>query len=252
MSLSKKPYLAAAIIFLLSAYSIFFYLEDDLIIALTKEDGFFESIGAICFLIASIIFYTLFLKDKFGNNFRYLKTNKNLFYLFLCIIFFFGFGEEISWGQRIFHLKTPDIISEHNWQSEINLHNLNMFIRKAREDQENSGLFMWFNIGRAFQAFWICYCIIIPILSEYTKKISIALDKIRLPIVPVWLGTMFAANYILSRILLKLISNNMYRWIIEIKETNYAFLFALVSFYFYKRMKLIISHDKFHATQYTK
>ncbi|MFX0197731.1 MAG: hypothetical protein ACFFCW_16545 [Candidatus Hodarchaeota archaeon] len=249
MRLSRKPYLATAIIYLLSAYSIFFYLEDDLIIALTKEDGFFESFGAIFFLIASIFFFTLFFKDKFGNNFRFLKSKKNLFYLFLGIIFFFGFGEEISWGQRIFHLKTPDIISEHNWQSEINLHNLKMFIRKDREGQENSGLFMWFNIGKAFQAFWICYCIIIPLLSKYTKNISIALDKIRLPIVPLWLGTMFAANYVLSRILIILISDNMYRWIIEIKEANYAFLFALVSFYFYKRMKSIISHDKALAAQ---
>jgi hypothetical protein len=33
-------------------------------------------------------------------------------------------GEEISWGQRIFGLETPDWMQRHNLQHEMNLHNL--------------------------------------------------------------------------------------------------------------------------------
>lgn len=36
-------------------------------------------------------------------------------------------AEEISWGQRIFYVDTPDIISEANLQGEITLHNLAAF-----------------------------------------------------------------------------------------------------------------------------
>jgi tryptophan-rich sensory protein len=36
---------------------------------------------------------------------------------------FFGF-EEISWGQRVFGIETPDLLKEYNYQEELNLHNL--------------------------------------------------------------------------------------------------------------------------------
>jgi hypothetical protein len=44
----------------------------------------------------------------------------------LCVaaLVFFLFGmEEISWGQRIFHIASPKIIQEYNYQDETNLHN---------------------------------------------------------------------------------------------------------------------------------
>jgi hypothetical protein len=39
-------------------------------------------------------------------------------------VFFFGMGEEISWGQRLFGIETPDFLSKVNAQKETNLHNL--------------------------------------------------------------------------------------------------------------------------------
>jgi hypothetical protein len=33
-------------------------------------------------------------------------------------------GEELSWGQRLFHLTTPETLAEANRQHELNLHNL--------------------------------------------------------------------------------------------------------------------------------
>ena len=43
------------------------------------------------------------------------------------VVFLFGAGEEVSWGQRLFGLQTPEWFTEHNQQSEINLHNLEVF-----------------------------------------------------------------------------------------------------------------------------
>lgn len=41
-----------------------------------------------------------------------------------AVIFLFGAGEEISWGQRIFQVESSEFFLEHNAQGETNLHNL--------------------------------------------------------------------------------------------------------------------------------
>jgi hypothetical protein len=45
-------------------------------------------------------------------------------YLVLTLALFWAAGEEISWGQRLLHLRTPAWFEAHNVQQEINLHNL--------------------------------------------------------------------------------------------------------------------------------
>ncbi len=40
------------------------------------------------------------------------------------VVLFFGMGEEISWGQRVFGIETPEFFAEANAQKETNLHNL--------------------------------------------------------------------------------------------------------------------------------
>lgn len=44
--------------------------------------------------------------------------------LFVSLVFIFGAGEEISWGQRIFNVETSEFFEQHNAQGEMNLHNL--------------------------------------------------------------------------------------------------------------------------------
>ena len=54
-----------------------------------------------------------------------LNKNKYKFGLLLfSVAFFFGFGEEISWGQRSFDIESPFFFSENNLQNETNIHNL--------------------------------------------------------------------------------------------------------------------------------
>lgn len=228
----QRLYLISTIIYLFLAYSVFFLFEDEVIVFLTKEDGFFESLGAIFFLLSSFFFFILFWKDKSGNNFRFISTKRNIFYLFFGIIFFLGFGEEISWGQRIFNFETPNIIKERNFQGEFNIHNLDILMGKDLPDTQKGALNK-IGIGRIFQAFWFCYCILIPLFSRYIGVIFRQLKRINLPIIPIWLGIMFMANYLLSRILVILISDNLFNWIIEIKECNVAFLFLVASLYFF-------------------
>ena len=46
---------------------------------------------------------------------------------------FVGFGEEISWGQRIFDILSPDFFSKHNLQGETNIHNLKIYDIKLNQ-----------------------------------------------------------------------------------------------------------------------
>ena len=42
----------------------------------------------------------------------------------LAVLFVVAAGEELSWGQRIFGIETPEFFQRHNIQHEMNLHNL--------------------------------------------------------------------------------------------------------------------------------
>ena len=84
---------------------------------LYAEDKIFEYMTALLLLVSSSIF--LFMLFKTGKK-EWLRI------LVLSILFlsaFFIGMEEISWGQRILGLQTPDYLSTINKKDEINLHN---------------------------------------------------------------------------------------------------------------------------------
>lgn len=53
------------------------------------------------------------------------------FLIFATLCSFFLAGEEISWGQRVFNIETPEYWQDINAQDEINIHNLD-FIQRYR------------------------------------------------------------------------------------------------------------------------
>ncbi|MBN1952330.1 MAG: hypothetical protein JW801_14110 [Bacteroidales bacterium] len=158
---------------------------------------------------------------------------RNYFYLLLALLFFFCFGEEISWGQRIFHVKTPDYISEVNAQQEINIHNLNVFHGRDEANQRKSGIEVWYSLARIFSLFWFTYCFLIPLIYRYIRKASVFLNWLALPIPSIWLGILMIVNYGFP----KAIENNHSYWInraaTEIKEANLALLFLAVIWILY-------------------
>jgi len=225
-------YLVGLILYISGLYSVIFFFEDQKIIFLTREDGFFETLTAIFFLITSIFFFIKFHKEKTGNDFLFLKTKKNYFFLILGIVFFLGFGEEISWGQRIVNIETPETLKKINTQNEINIHNLIIFDKTDAEGQSKSFLAKFWNIERLFSLFWFFYCVLIPVFEKYSLAISRWLKKIHLPVIPIWLGIFFMANHLISKIIELMVAANLDQPIVEIKECNYAFLFLLAGFSF--------------------
>lgn len=84
-----------------------------------NEDGFVEWMTVVGLLCSSALCAKRFvaLRDKRGGLFLFTIG-------FLTLFFFFGAGEEISWGQRIFHIESSEFFKENNAQAETNLHNL--------------------------------------------------------------------------------------------------------------------------------
>lgn len=115
--LEKSLLAVLAVTMAVAAYWAFF--DKQQFAAFVQEDSVAEYATAVLFGIMAI----LCLK----NVFAYLRNSQKLpaltwFGLFLMT--FFVFGEEISWGQRIFDVQSGDFFKEFNTQDETNLHNL--------------------------------------------------------------------------------------------------------------------------------
>ena len=82
-----------------------------------REDGLFEYLTAVGFLLASVLCLLSSRASRFLDN--HLVS---VGFLAAGVLFFLVFGEEISWGQRIIGFETPAGIA--NRQGELTLHNL--------------------------------------------------------------------------------------------------------------------------------
>ena len=87
--------------------------------AIIHEDFIIEYSTAFFFLIASI--FGAFLAVRFLKQKKYLV---GISYIILSLGMFFVFGEELSWGQRIFDIPTFSYFLEHNIQNENTIHNI--------------------------------------------------------------------------------------------------------------------------------
>ena len=203
------------LISILLSWAIFLFLPTEALDNLTEEDSFIEWVGTLCMLAASIGFLITFLKDNNGNDFYFFKTKKNIFFLFLAILFFFGFGEELSWGQRIFNIQSPEIFKEANVQEETNIHNLKLF----------SGLL---DFNRLYNYFWISFCLIVPVLNSKWAAAEKFFNKINLPVIPVWLGMFFLLSYCIF-LVFKYSTPHLLADLSEVKETSLSSLFFIFS-----------------------
>jgi hypothetical protein len=83
---------------------------------INKEDGVIEQASAILFLSCSVIPMLIAIRS--------VNRNRKMIHAILAVGFFLFWGEEISWGQRIFGFQTNELIKNFNVQNENNIHNL--------------------------------------------------------------------------------------------------------------------------------
>ncbi|WP_163322241.1 hypothetical protein [Draconibacterium mangrovi] len=121
-----------------------------------REDGWVEYLTALFLLLGAILFATKAVRA--GKE----KSQKKIFFNALAsFVFVFGFGEEISWGQRIFSIESGEYFMQNNYQGETNLHNLEI-------GGVDLNILIFSNL--MFVAL-ISYFIILPILTWKVKAI---------------------------------------------------------------------------------
>jgi len=84
------------------------------------EDGIFESLTAVFLFLAALGFFysaRISIKKKLGREIVSVLFFLGSFCLFFCM-------EEISWGQRIFAIRSPEWAQKFNSQDETNVHNI--------------------------------------------------------------------------------------------------------------------------------
>jgi len=86
--------------------------------SLTLEDGVFENLTAVFYVSGSLFcligFFTSHRRSPWLVKYSLLGWT--------ALLFFLGM-EEISWGQRVLGVETPEFIASRNLQNETNLHN---------------------------------------------------------------------------------------------------------------------------------
>jgi hypothetical protein len=90
-------------------------------LSLFAEDHFFENLQALFYLLSFLA--ALFIGIRFFSR---KEQFLGFLYLLLAFALFVILMEEISWGQRIFGIANPAFFKEHNYQGELNIHNLDL------------------------------------------------------------------------------------------------------------------------------
>jgi hypothetical protein len=89
---------------------------------MTHEDMWIENGTAIGYGVGGLFFFlAAWRAPQLKNGARSWAKVMTLAWALIGI---FLAGEEISWGQRIFGIATPEVIAEDSTQDEINIHNL--------------------------------------------------------------------------------------------------------------------------------
>lgn len=227
-----KVYMLILTLSIILSYSVYFLLDTKTIAHFWDEDSFFEIMTPIYFFLASLLFLLLFLKSK------------NFYVLILSLILFFGAGEEISWGQRIFRFNTPETIKEINVQKEFNVHNIQLFNSLDSKHHPKKGIARLFEINFLFRLFTIFWGVVLPICAYHINSMRFVATKMKLPIPPISIGIFFLLNWLVYWLLHRFIlsTENELGYLesaSEIFESVAAFILLILSIYFFSTRKII-------------
>lgn len=228
------PYL----LFIIFSYSCMLIPQESVRKILLWEDGVVETAGAICLLLASVMFLVLFLRTEGRGGWLCFRTRKNWIYLFLAFIFFFGAGEEISWGQHYFHFATPEFWKSRNVQEELTVHNLIYF-----NQREFSGAIkpVWqriLTVENIFTYGTLLYVFLLPVAASVSRRVQRRVEQAGLPLAPLTLSWALLGYFTWVKVLKffvlpdYLMQNNT-----EIMESMWGLLYLLIALYWYGLMR---------------
>lgn len=217
----KPLFYMISIIYIVVSFSTL-AVGDQLAKVLFDEDRYFENMGALGFFLTAFVFFYGFLKAAKPVPVNIFFRIRQLMLLGFAVMFFFGGGEEISWGQRIFNVQTPAALAEINVQGETNIHNIGLFEYMIPFET-------------VFDLLWLSLTIALPLAVLFVKPLSGFIDKFFF-IPRIGIGFLFLFNYIWAKLSIAFFESRYIFHIVpfiqavqEIKESNYALLFVLVA-----------------------
>jgi len=224
-----KVYFYIAIASLVTLYGLSLIVDLDLAIKLNREDGLVENLSALAFFTTAIIFFILFIRTR------------HLINLLFALVFIFGAGEEISWGQRLLNFEVPEALNEINAQDEFNIHNLNVF-NSVDDDGAKQGISRFLGFNTLFFLFCLFYGILLPAFFMKLGFVRKIVERIHLPVPPLILGIFFLLNYLIfkSISLLYVPDESFLQFssvIDESKELGWAIIFLLITITFLYSVK---------------
>ena len=123
-----------------------------------SEDSWVEYGTFVCYMMAGLLILGVMTKDR---------SARRPGYMLLCLGLFFVAMEEISWGQRLFGMRTPYMIAQYNAQSKLSLHNASFF---PAEHLLFYAILIW--------------AVILPEISRRFKHLDVFLKTVGIPLVP--------------------------------------------------------------------
>ncbi len=193
----------------LTVFAVFIFYFDTYDKSVLKyyihEDNFSENITVALYFISSLGFLLSF------------KINKQYkLYLFLSFLCLFISGEELSWGQRIFNIQTPEVLSQANVQNETNFHNLKYF----------SGVNDIISSRTIFNGVLLTFLVIIPIANLFNCCNRFFLEY-KVPVYPLY-GLGISLLILIVRIFQKYGNHSGY-YLDEVVEMSASFAFLVYS-----------------------
>ncbi|MDW7644384.1 MAG: hypothetical protein SCI25_05030 [Desulfuromonadales bacterium] len=146
------------------------------------------------------------------------KSNYRLFFAILALACFYVVGEEISWGQRIFNLTTPDFFRTHNLQNETNLHNF--FTGPFKTTLKQS---MEYLIALGL----VVYGLLFPLLLGLRWRLAVWFSNKGLPHPPLYLWPFFVFSAVLELGLLQFNEAEIAEILIPLALATMCFNFLL-------------------------
>ncbi len=206
---------------------------------LGAEDGPVENTGALSFLLAGAVFLVTAHRSS-GLNRQCGTSPLTLLALgALCLI---CFGEEISWGQRLFHYPVPAWLADINRQGEWTLHNLDIlawFGAKTAGGAIRSRSF-WarlIEMDRLLALFQLTLFTLVPMLAAYSATFRTWWVSIGFPVVPGWIAGLVPAHILITQVLYAINAEGpiVEDTLDEIKEACRAFIFLVAAVWAYRR-----------------
>jgi len=210
----------------------------DTVVWLGQEDGLVENAGALSFLLAGAVFLvTAYRSSGFHRQYGINHNESPLALLALGALCLVCFGEEISWGQRLFDYSIPAWLADINRQGEWNLHNLAPFHAKTAEGAEKSFWGRLINMDRLLAFFQLTLCTLVPVFTAYSATLRTWGARIGLPIVPWWIAGLVPTHILVTQALYAVIGGDLIvgPTLDETKESLRAVIFLVVALWAYRQ-----------------